>query len=59
MFYMFDGMKRGPSGVRSTIGTGCITRYMDVEKLAEVFLENLPPLGKGEFAIHQVGKDKR
>ncbi|XP_019769617.1 uncharacterized protein LOC109544047 isoform X1 [Dendroctonus ponderosae] len=54
MFYMFDGMKRGPNGVKSTIGTGCITRYMDVEKLAEVFLENLPALGKGEFVIHQV-----
>ncbi|KAL1502116.1 hypothetical protein ABEB36_007308 [Hypothenemus hampei] len=55
MYYMFDGMKRGPNGVQSTIGTGCLTRYLQIEKLVEVFLQNLPILGKNDFVIHWVG----
>lgn len=51
---MFDGQKRGPNGVHSTAGTGCITRYVDLDRLVEVFLLNLPTFGKSEFVIHKV-----
>lgn len=51
---MFDGQKRGPNGVQSTAGTSCITRYVDLDKLVEVFLLNLPIVGKSEFVIHKV-----
>lgn len=54
MYYMFDGMKRGPNGIQSILGTGCITRYLSLEKLADVFLKNLPVLGKSQFIIHKV-----
>lgn len=54
MYYMFDGMKRGPNGIQSILGTGCITRYLKLEKLADVFLQNLPVLGKNQFIIHKV-----
>ncbi|XP_050312068.1 uncharacterized protein LOC126747451 [Anthonomus grandis grandis] len=54
MYYMADGMKRGPNGIQSTIGSGCIMRFLDLEKLTTVFLKNLPILGKSEFTIHKI-----
>ncbi|XP_060534309.1 uncharacterized protein LOC132706789 [Cylas formicarius] len=54
MYYMFDGLKRGPSGLESAMGTACITRYLSLEKLASVFLNNLPRFGKNQFFLHKL-----
>ncbi|XP_030747483.1 uncharacterized protein LOC115875982 isoform X2 [Sitophilus oryzae] len=54
MYYMFDGLKRGPNGVQSKIGTGCVTRHLSLKNLSKLFLQNLPVLGLNQFFIHQV-----
>ncbi|KAJ8954144.1 hypothetical protein NQ318_005738 [Aromia moschata] len=54
IYYMFDGMNRGPNGVVSPNGTACITRYLQIESLSQVFLANLPKFGKNTFCIHKV-----
>lgn len=54
VFYMFDSYARGPSGRSSPSGDACITRYLNLEKLAEVFLANLPDVGSNVFKIHKV-----
>lgn len=51
---MFDPYPRGPSGLESPTGDACITRYIDLDKLADVFLANLPQVGSNTFKIHNV-----
>lgn len=54
VFYMFDPYSRGPSGLSSPNGDACVTRYLHLDKLAEVFLANLPVIGSTVFEIHKV-----
>lgn len=58
MYFMFDGMNRGPNGIVSPNGTGCVTRYLDLEEMSKVFLANLPEYGKNTFSIHKVTMTK-
>ncbi|KAG5865092.1 hypothetical protein JTB14_025599, partial [Gonioctena quinquepunctata] len=58
MFYMFDGLNRGPNGVLSPNGTACITRYLDLGKMADTFLANVSKYGNNMFVIHNVEMDK-
>lgn len=53
-FYMFDGLSRGPNGISSPYGTACVLRYIDVDKMADDFLQNIPQYGKNVFVIHSV-----
>ncbi|XP_056633874.1 uncharacterized protein LOC130443328 [Diorhabda sublineata] len=54
MFYMFDGFNRSRNGTITPYGTACITRYLNLEKLADIFLSNLPKYGNNCFTIHNV-----
>ncbi|XP_076256073.1 uncharacterized protein LOC143193632 [Rhynchophorus ferrugineus] len=54
MYYLFDGLKRGPNGIQSTTGSGCIIRCLMCEDLAKIFLENIPNTGRNEFFIHKI-----
>lgn len=54
MFYMFDSQSRGPSGIKCTNGVACITRFMELEPMANLFLKNLGKEGKNAFVIHKV-----
>ncbi|XP_028139261.2 uncharacterized protein LOC114333567 isoform X2 [Diabrotica virgifera virgifera] len=58
MYYMFDGLNRGRNGIVAPYGTACVTRYLDIDKLAEVFLANLPKYGNNCFFIHDVTMQK-
>lgn len=35
-----------------------ITRFLEIEKLAEVFVKTLPRIGRNDFLIHGVEVDK-
>lgn len=54
VFYMFDPHKTGVTGVRSLIGYPCITRYLQTELLADIFLQNIPVDGLNFFTIHKI-----
>lgn len=54
VYFMFDGMNRGPNGVVSLNGTACITRYLDLQEMSKVFLANLSHYGRNTFSIHRV-----
>lgn len=54
VYYMFDPKSRGPNGVQSPFGKACITRYLDLQKMADVFVKNIPKVGRNEFTIHKV-----
>ncbi|XP_074039685.1 uncharacterized protein [Leptinotarsa decemlineata] len=54
MYYMCDALNRGPNGIISPNGTACITRYLDLEKLANTFLANISRYGSNTFYIHNV-----
>lgn len=56
MYYMFDPMSRGPSGINCTNGVACITRFCEIDSLANIFLSNLPKEGKNAYVIHSVSK---
>ncbi|XP_023310426.1 uncharacterized protein LOC111691585 [Anoplophora glabripennis] len=58
VYYMFDGMNRGPNGIKSPNGTACITRYLDLEDMTKVFVANLPAFGKNFFVIHNITMTK-
>lgn len=53
LYYMFDPKSRGPNGIASPFGKACITRYRDLETMAEVFVKNIPPEGRNEFCVHK------
>lgn len=53
IYYMFDPKSRGPNGVRSPFGKACITRYLDLQTMADVFVKNIPQEGRNEFYIHK------
>ncbi|CAG9853719.1 unnamed protein product [Phyllotreta striolata] len=59
LYYMCDGMNRGPNGITDACGTGCVTRYIKTEHLVKTFVANLTRLGKNNFYIHAVtfGRD--
>lgn len=40
-YYMFDPDSRGPCGLKEVNGTGCITRFKNLDHLADVFKRNL------------------
>lgn len=54
VYFMFDSNSRGPNGVECVNGEACVTRYLDVGTMADVFLQNLIKDGRNAFAIHQV-----
>lgn len=54
MYYIFDPMSRGPSGIKCVNGVACITRFCDIESLANIVLLNLQKEGNNGFAIHKV-----
>lgn len=55
MYYMFDSHARGPNGVKIPTGVACITRYMSLDTLIDVFKQNLPiKEGLNTFQIHKV-----
>lgn len=54
IFYMFDSDSRGPNGFTCINGVACITRYLRLEDLVEVFLHNLDKTGDNRFFIHTV-----
>ncbi|CAG9829599.1 unnamed protein product [Diabrotica balteata] len=58
MYYMFDGLNRGRNGIVAPYGTACVTRFLDIDKLADVFLANLPKYGNNCFFIHNVTMEK-
>lgn len=54
MFYMFDPQSRGPSGIKCVNGVACITRFLELDQLVNLFLLNLEKEGKNAFVIHKV-----
>ncbi|CAH1118614.1 unnamed protein product [Phaedon cochleariae] len=58
IYFMFDGLNRGPNGILSPTGTACITRYIDLAKMADTFLQNISKYGKNVFYIHSVNMQK-
>lgn len=56
---MFDSQRRGPNGVTSPFGTACVMRYLNVNQMANDFLQNVPQYGKNIFVIHNVNMTKQ
>lgn len=54
VYYMFDPKSRGPNGIRSPFGKACITRYLDLKTMADVFVKNIPHEGRNAFSIHKI-----
>lgn len=59
MFFMFDGLSRGPNGISSPYGTACVLRYLDIGSMADDFLQNVSEYGKNIFVIHDVNMTKQ
>ncbi|XP_022903715.2 uncharacterized protein [Onthophagus taurus] len=53
-YYMYDSHSRGPSGRKIINGVSCITRFLNLEDLGNLFLENLSSEGDNRFFIHTV-----
>lgn len=51
---MFDSLSRGPNGISSPYGTACISRYLNLDKMSNDFLQNLPQYGRNVFVINNV-----
>ncbi|KAB0791417.1 hypothetical protein PPYR_03217 [Photinus pyralis] len=54
IYYMFDSNSRGPCGATCPSGEACITRCLNTNAIADIFLGNLPKEGRNGFAIHSV-----
>ncbi|KAF2880315.1 hypothetical protein ILUMI_25857 [Ignelater luminosus] len=54
VYFMFDPNSRVPNGVQCVNGEACITRYLNLNVLVDVFLKNLSKRGKNSFKIHKV-----
>lgn len=54
LYYMFDPKSRGPNGIQSPFGKACITRYLDLDIMADVFVKNIPQEGCNSFYIHKI-----
>ncbi|XP_044260521.1 uncharacterized protein LOC123008654 [Tribolium madens] len=52
VFYMFDPHANGPSGLKTPVGVSCITRFINLEDLAKIYMKNLPKYGNNFFEIH-------